>query len=185
MRENTAASRHQRSPRIAAALNLLPLPVSLGYVYLDRPLRFAVSSIVRSAATAVTWTYLYCHFIESYGIEGCPPDAGALPLMIVPLSLALALAYTTLDARSVAVAHGKSEYPPARQMPRRRAGAGTLTIMGALALLALGALRTGDAVSFVLIVVVASGGWLTWRQGHVRLPDDYRPPDEPEGPPTE
>ena len=169
---------------MAAALNLLPLPVSLGYVYLDRPVRFTISSVVRCAAAAVTWTYLYCHFIESYGVEGCPPDAGAVPLMIVPLLLTLA--YTALDARSVAIAHGRSESPPAGQTPRRHAGAGTLIVMGALALLAIGALvRTGDAVSFVLIVVVTTGGWLVWRQGHVRLPADYRPPDEPEGPPTE
>ena len=185
MHEKTDARQDQRSPRVAAALNLLPLPVSLGYAYLDRPVRFAISSVVRCAAAALTWTYLCCHFLESCAAEGCPPDAGALPLMIVP-SL-LALAYTALDARSVAVAHGRGESLPAGQAPRRRrAGPGALTVMGALALLAIGALvRTGDAVSFVLIVVVATGGWLTWRQGHVRLPADYRPPDEPEGPPTE
>ncbi|MBM3957452.1 MAG: hypothetical protein FJ313_05305, partial [Gemmatimonadetes bacterium] len=69
---------------------------------------------------------------------------------------------------------------------RRRSGRGPLLILGALGLLALGALvRTGDAVSYSLLAVVATAGWLMWRRGLSRAPVDYRPPQEPEEPTEE
>ena len=166
---------------MAAALNLLPLPLSLGYAYLDRPIRFVVSSAIRCVVAVAAWTYLW-HFLESCRSGSCSGGADTWALIVVaPLAV---MAVTARDGWLAAEAHNRTA--PALtegDAPRgRRSGRGTLTIMGAMALLALGTLRIGDALSASILIVVTVGWWLMWRRGLSRLPDDYRPPDERQGP---
>ena len=168
----------RKEPWLAAALNLIPVPLALGYVYVDRPVRFAVSTVFRCAAAAVTWTYLW-PVIESCTSDSC--IAGAVDWLLILVPPLVVVGLSVADARSVALAHNRTGYAIEEGPPRRRAGSGALTVMGLLGLISLGALRIGDVTSTFLIVLVISSWWLMWRTGRTRLPDDYRPPDEPEG----
>ena len=173
-----------RRPGLAAALNLLPLPLALGYAYLDRPVRFLASSIARSAAAAVTWTYL-APALEPCEGSGCSQGAPPWVLIIVPPAVLLAAtAWDGLLAGRAAMRRRDRLTDAERRA--RRTGRRVLLVLGAMALLALAALvRTGDAVSYSLLTAAAAFGWLMWRRGLSRAPVEYRPPQEPEGPAEE
>jgi len=176
---------HKRKPWLAAALNLVPLPLSLGYAYLDLPVRFAVSLVARCIAATVNVVYL-ARFVQSCETDVCTAHAGEWTLIIGPPLFVIAL--TAWDAWSVAQVHSRTEPPQTDEslQRRRRSGPGTLFIVGTFALLALRTLMTGDAFSALIIIAVAGTGWLLWRRKPARWPDGgdagSRPPRGPTGP---
>ena len=80
---------HKKKPWLAAVLNLIPLPLSLGYAYLDRPVRFAVSLAVRCVVAVVSKYYLD-GYVTSCRSGDCHASAGAWALIIVPPLVVLA-----------------------------------------------------------------------------------------------
>ena len=91
---------------VAALLNLVPLPIPLGYRYLDRRGRFWVFTVVRCVAVLVG---LPMGFVVAMGCSwGGPSCEGWVPLAALVGPLALVLAINAVDAALICPVYGNT-----------------------------------------------------------------------------